>query len=222
MEKESLAMHTAICSFDDRVQAERAMDRLVQSGFDRDDVHLQHRHVDGGAGRHSGTNRWDGMEREIAVDPSILSSFGHFFTSLFGADDIHGHAGAYTEAVERGGFVVVVDAPDDTQARRAQALLQELEAGNLNVVQRKDERRLRDIIGSRKGVMPLEQGAGTAPAGMPTATRDEVAAPGDSAAERDRAMASGLREQHTVGVRTGPDLTEPPGLRYADKDKPGS
>jgi hypothetical protein len=214
-------MHTAICSFEDRAQAERAMDRLVQSGFDRDDVHLQHRHVDGAAGHHSGTNRWDGMEHEIAVDPGILSSFGHFFTSLFGADDIHGHAGAYTQAVERGGFVVVVDAHDEAEARRAQALLEELEAGNVAVVPRKDERRLGDIIGSRKGVTPLEQGFGTARADMPATTRDDVAVPGNSATERDRAMASGMGEQHTLGVRTGPDLTEPPGLRYADKDKPG-
>ena len=40
-------MHTAICTFDDRATAEQAVQRLVQAGFDRDDVHIQHRHADG-------------------------------------------------------------------------------------------------------------------------------------------------------------------------------
>jgi hypothetical protein len=36
-------MHTAICSFEHRDAAERARDRLLQAGFDRRDIHLQHR-----------------------------------------------------------------------------------------------------------------------------------------------------------------------------------
>ncbi|MCC2635682.1 MAG: hypothetical protein K0S48_3568, partial [Ramlibacter sp.] len=40
-------MHTAICTFNDRATAEQAVQRLVQAGFDRDDVHIQHRKADG-------------------------------------------------------------------------------------------------------------------------------------------------------------------------------
>lgn len=66
-------MHTAICSFDDRAAAEQAVDRLVQSGFDRRDVHLEHQHVtsEGGAGA---GDRWVGLEREVAVGRGILKS----------------------------------------------------------------------------------------------------------------------------------------------------
>lgn len=213
-------MHTAICSFDDRSRAESAVDRLVRSGFDRDDVHL--RHPDGGAGHHSGTNRWDSMEREVAADPGILSSFGHFFTSLFGADDAHGHAGSYGAAVERGGYVVVVDARDDAEAARAQGLMRELQAGDVNVVNRGELRPLREILkDSMTTTTGMERSFGTARDDMGTRSRDDVAEPSTSVMERDRALASGMGEQHSVGVRTGPDLTEPPGLRYADKDKPG-
>lgn len=212
-------MHTAICSFDDRARAESAVDRLVQAGFDRDDVHLRHRD---GAGHHSGTNRWDSMEREVAADPGILSSFGHFFTSLFGADDAHGHAGSYTGTVERGGYVVVVDAHDQAEASRAQGLMRELQAGDVNLVDRGGQRPMREILKDSQVTMTgMERSFGTDRDEMGTRTRDDVAEPSTTVMERDRAMASGMREQHSLGVRSGPDLTEPPGLRYADKDKPG-
>ena len=40
-------MHTAICTFDTRTTAEQAVERLVQAGFDRDDIHMEYRHSDG-------------------------------------------------------------------------------------------------------------------------------------------------------------------------------
>ena len=55
-------------------------------------------------------------EREVAFDPGVLASYGHFFASLFGLDHPAGHAQTYSEAVRRGNSVVVVDAPDDQQA----------------------------------------------------------------------------------------------------------
>ena len=40
-------MHTAICTFDDRAQAEEAAERLAQSGFEKHAIHVEHRHADG-------------------------------------------------------------------------------------------------------------------------------------------------------------------------------
>ena len=40
-------MHTAICTFENPADADRAVDRLLQAGFDRSDIHMEHRHADG-------------------------------------------------------------------------------------------------------------------------------------------------------------------------------
>jgi hypothetical protein len=51
--------------------------------------------------------------------------------------------------VDRGGYVVVVDAHDSTEAARAQSLLRELEAGDLNLIDRQGQRPLREIVAER-------------------------------------------------------------------------
>jgi hypothetical protein len=197
-------MHTALCSFDDLAQADSAVDRLVLAGFDRSDIHVHHRGLadPSKAGHHSGTERWDTMEREVAVDPSRLAKIGAFFSTLFGSDSDHArHTTSYTEVVERGSFVVVVDADGDASADRAQAVMRELQGAAINVVHRPTQRPLRDIVGTRQGLMPLAD------------------SPRESSYEAERAMASDRLEQKpSLDPRDDPTMS--PGLRYADKDKP--
>lgn len=200
-------MHTAICAFNDRARAEQAVDGLVRAGFARHDVHIEHKHTTA-EGQGTTKGGWGGPEGD---DRGVLSSFGHFFASLLGRDNPSGQVDTYSQHVERGGFVVVVDADDDAQAQRARSLLQEMQGGDLDVVQRSDQRRLRDMVGR-----------GDEPAGMVDRSREAYeAGAGESPIERERAMAS----SHRLDARTGPDLRAPdtthaPGLRYADKDKP--
>jgi hypothetical protein len=140
------------------------------------------------------------MEREVAVDRGILANYGEFFASLFGRDHASHHVDTYTQAVERGSFVVVADAADAEQAQRARALMEEAEGREGNVVDRGGHRSLREILG-----------LGDADPGEP-ATR---------VAENDRAMAAGtMGGAPTLGARNDPDVVHAPGLRYADKDKP--
>src|SRR5829696_491729 len=94
--KENL-MHTAICTFENHADAQRAVDRLIQSGYDRSDVHLEYRHADGTPMRDDDTplmhgepadpgqanDNWDGLEREVAVDASRFRRLGEFFHRLF-------------------------------------------------------------------------------------------------------------------------------------------
>lgn len=202
-------MHTAICAFDSRSRAEQARDELVRSGFARHDVHLEHRDLYGE--HHDANDRWDGMEREIAVDRGVLSSFGHFFASLFGVD--HGHADTYAQHVERGSYVVVVDAHDEAEADRARTMLQALQAGDLNVVRRPEQRPLRDIVGMR------QEGAG-----MVERSREPYEGWSNAATSSNMESEHALASQR-VSPTTGPDLRDPdteraPGLRYSDKDKP--
>jgi len=199
-------MHTAICAFDTHEQARRAVDALLAAGFARQDVHIEHEHsTSEGA---APNDQWDGLEREVAVDRGVLSSFGHFFTSLFGRDD--GHADTYAGHVERGGHVVVVDTQDEAQAQRVRTMLHALQANDLEVVQRSGQHRLRDLVAMRQA-----QDAG----GRETyGSAGNVAS--SSPMERERAVASNALKPTAGPELRDPDLERAPGLRYSDKDKP--
>jgi hypothetical protein len=204
-------MHTAICAFDDKARAEQARDDLVRSGFARNDVHIEHKHAGGDGDTRN--DRWDGMEREVAVDRGVLSSFGAFFANLLGRDHPSGHVDTYSQHVDRGGYVVVVDTRDEAEAERARTMLHGMEARDLNVVQRGEQRPLRDIVAMRSD---------SGNAGMVERGSEpyEGYANVETGLQRERATASGI-----VSPTTGPDLRSPdvdraPGLRYSDKDKP--
>lgn len=197
-------MHTAICAFDDRRQAEQAVQRLEAAGFARHDLHIEHRH----APSEGGGSAWDGKQREIH-DRGVLSSFGHFFASLLGRDNPSGQVDTYSRHVERGGCVVVVDADSEDRAQRARTLLREMQAGDLHIVQRAGQRPLRELVGRDE------------PAGMIERSREahEGWSPAESMA-RERAMASHRLDAIGGPALRDPDVTHAPGLRYADKDKP--
>ena len=186
-------MHTTICAFDDRGQAEQALERLVQAGFPRHDMHVEHRSVTG-----SGRRRWGGdLPRHDDDDDGNLEAFGRFMATLLGEDDA-GHADTYSQHVERGSFVLVVDARTQAQAALVRNVLGALQADDLNVVHRPEQRPLRDIVGMPEGNTDLQE-----------RSRESW-----TQASGDRASASDAREQ---------DLQRPPGLRYMDqdgKDKP--
>lgn len=204
-------MHTAICAFETHEQAKDAIAALERAGFARHDLHIEHQHASAeGADANS---RWDGVEREVAVGPNVLASFGRFFASLFERDDHGHHVATYSGHVERGGHVVVVDARDEAEARRAEDLLRTMRAGDLNLVDRREQRPLRDIVGMRQSEAVNRSNDTYEAAGS-------FGSPNMDYERAQRAMAS-----NRVSPGTGPDLREPetdraPGLRYSDKDKP--
>jgi len=116
-------MHTVICAFDDRADAQRAMDRLIERGFSRDMVHLQ-------SGREGVTSSTDSTTTSTYAttdeDHGFFHSIGRFFSELFGGDDTSGEAGHYAEAVRRGSTVLVVDAVDEQEAERARSVMNEM------------------------------------------------------------------------------------------------
>lgn len=123
-------MHTVISAFQDKGQAERSVDRLVELGIRRGDVHIEHR----------------GASRD-----SALANFGAFFVSLLGQDAPGGrHADHYARAVEHGRYVVVADAMDEVQAQRASEILGEMGGEGSDTVHRPLLRPLRDIVAVRE------------------------------------------------------------------------
>jgi hypothetical protein len=127
-------MHTAICTFEDRKLAEQTVERLLQAGFDRRDVHLEQRHPDGSP-----------MDDREHRDHDVVAKFS-FFERLFGAGKHAPHADAYTSAVERGLYVVIVEGRDQLEADRAQGVMHGMEARDVNLVRRAGERPLRDVV----------------------------------------------------------------------------
>jgi hypothetical protein len=144
--------------------------------------------------------QWEGMEREVAVGGNALRNFGAFFASILGQDDPSGHVDTYAGHVERGNYVLVLDAHDEAEAHRAHAALGELGGLDGNVIGARERPALRDIIAQRQ---------------MDNTPRDLATGGvvgGNRAIERERAAAAG---------NTADDLDHI-GLRYADKgdDKP--
>jgi hypothetical protein len=211
-------MHTAICSFEDRAQAEQAVQRLLEAGFHRSDVHLTHRHADGTEMKEPANDTWDGLEREVAVDRGLLRHFGNFFSSLFGQDDPDGHTGYYSDAVDRGLYVVVVDGRDDAEGERAQEVLHGMNPSDLKRLHRANQPPLRDIVGERQAA-GLEQRFGTARSEMGGARNMDMRS--EAELPRERATASqGWGEQRKLDIVSdeSDDAQHAPGLRYADKD----
>src|SRR3954453_23707401 len=204
-------MHTALCAFDTHDQARQAVDALLRAGFAQNDLHIEHADTTS-AGR-APNDRWDGMEHEVAVDRGVLSSFGHFFASLLGRDHPSGHVQTYEQHVQRGGHVVVVDARDEAEAQRAQSLLRELQARDVNVVARGEQLPLRDIVGMRQA-----QDKGGA-VNRSNDTYEAAGAFGSPAMERATAASNRISPTAGPGLRD-PEQEHAPGMRYVDKDKP--
>ena len=124
-------MQTLISVFEDRASARKAMDRLVQQGFTRGDMHIHERAAAQRAtGEDPGVQEladhtMHSAEREIAMDRGVLEGLGHFFVSLFGQDRGEAATGAYGDHVGSGKSVVVIEVRNDGEAEAAAVTLHE-------------------------------------------------------------------------------------------------
>ena len=148
-------MHTVIGAFDDTTAAQRAVERLVQAGIDREDVHVQPESGRSGGQGHQMVNGQQDDLKNVSntwdKDRAGSQTHGSFFSRLFGMDGdnvdnrqqsqqgLQGqqsehseHFHTYNEAVNRGNAVVVVDAESEAQADRACSVLQECGAYDVN------------------------------------------------------------------------------------------
>lgn len=112
-------MQTIIGAFDTAATAQAAVDKLVNAGFDRSDVHVERGEAT------DSTQELRSAQTTGKEEPGMIRSF---FEGLFGDKEEPQWRSQYDEAVRRGGSVVVVDAEDDTQAERAAEILDSLGA----------------------------------------------------------------------------------------------
>ena len=230
-------MHTAICSFEHRDVAERAGARLLQAGFDRRDVHLQHRGPTDSDAMGEDPRAWEGTDREIAVDRDMVDKVAGFFVHLFGADRDPRHHEVYERAVDRGSVVLVVDTASEAEATRARELLHDLQAADVNVIHRPQQQPLHEIVdrplpGSSGGLQGSYADRSSAFDARPEPTPQRERAMAASSAPLDKAVAPAAGRDWSDDSPAAPSDRDRPaasrsgnadedvGLRYSDKDKP--
>lgn len=185
-------MQTVIGAFDDRTAAQRAVDRLVQAGIDRQDVHLEQRDPSLESGAQPQRQSGHGS-----------SGIGGFFSSLFGSEDQAntGHAHTYDEAVRRGSTVVVVDADNEQQADQACEILHEL--GAVDVDERSQQWRSEGWTGGAATGAAIPTGGMGQQTSMRTAGQDtDRLARGGSTEAGKEGVLDVVEEQLKVGKRS--------------------
>lgn len=106
--------HTLVAVFDNRSDAQQALEDLVASGFSRQDVRLSEGDPIGDASRAS-TQTTTAAKDD---DGSFGASIRNFFSDLFG-DDRSEHARMYSDAVTRGHHVLTLTADSEPEVERA-------------------------------------------------------------------------------------------------------
>jgi hypothetical protein len=126
VDKEQDEMQTVISVFENRQTAQRALDRLLQTGFDSNRVH---RHEAAAPANTAAAGSPGSADKgDFDEDRGVLSSIGHFFASVFGQDPPTGYADKYVQKARRGHYMVVVQAKDEEEKDRATTIVRELGA----------------------------------------------------------------------------------------------
>jgi hypothetical protein len=245
-------MQTLISCFDRPSKAREAVDRLVEAGFAREDVHLREAAEtrktvatpeEDAEDRAVGDRAVASPEHEIALDHDALAALSHFFGRLFGRGRHSDQTGTYTEAVRRGNSLVVVDARDDEEAERAATLLHHLGAidvdehaqhwraeGWTGTAAEANAKNLADRPVERPGVRVIDRESEPPLRDIVMMREEEVVVrvPDEPSAERS----SIERERAFAAERTTDDLstTRDPdavdsgvnGIPRPDRDKPGT
>ena len=111
--------HTLIAVFDNRGDAQQALDDLVASGFSRDVARLSEGDPSGQSGLQATSNRSEASAAGATQGSgSIGASIKNFFSDIFGTDRSV-DAQMYSEAVTRGHYVLTLTADSEPEVERA-------------------------------------------------------------------------------------------------------
>ncbi len=121
--------HTLVAVFDNRSDAQNAMDELLASGFTRDNVYVSSADTTGQNTTLTGTTT--GTTHEEGVGASIK----HFFSNLFGSDDDE-HATRYSNFVTGGQHVLTLTTTSEPEVERAADVIERF--GPLDIDERHD------------------------------------------------------------------------------------
>ena len=123
--------HTLVAVFDNRSDAQSAMDELLASGFSRTDVNVSSADPTGQTSSLSGDVPLASQTHEEGIGASIK----HFFTGLFGSDS-DTHASRYSDAVTRGHHVLTLTTQSEPEVERAADVIERF--GPVDIDERHD------------------------------------------------------------------------------------
>ncbi|KGF83279.1 hypothetical protein IA69_00195 [Massilia sp. JS1662] len=122
--------HTLVAVFDNRSDAQNAMDELLASGFTRDNVYVSSADLTGQDTSLTGTTTTGAVHEE-----GVGASIRHFFENLFGSDNDE-HATRYSSAVTAGQHVLTLTTTSEPEVERAADVIERF--GPIDIDERHD------------------------------------------------------------------------------------
>lgn len=137
-------MKTVVGVFDGNSEAQRVKDALVAAGIRSEDVEI-----------HSSQTGGSIAAQRTEEDKAEGGGISGFFRRLFGFDETGDEqvVGAYSEAIRRGSCVVSANVDSDAQAERAEAIMQQ--HGAIDIEERAEQWRAAGWTGYRSDAAPL-------------------------------------------------------------------
>ncbi len=122
--------HTLVAVFDNRSDAQNAMDELLASGFTRDNVYVSSADLSG-----QDTTLTDTTTTGTVREEGVGASIKHFFENLFGSDHDE-HATRYSTAVAGGQHVLTLTTSSEPEVERAADVIERF--GPIDIDERHD------------------------------------------------------------------------------------
>ncbi len=145
--------HTLIAVFDNRSDAQKALEDLVASGFSRQMARLSEGDPTGQSSLQSASAARSSTAKATPNDGSIGSSIKNFFSDIFGTDRST-DAQMYSEAVTRGHYVLTVTADSEPEVERAADIVERY--GPVDI----DEHSQQWSVGAMGGQDSMRMGSG--------------------------------------------------------------
>jgi hypothetical protein len=203
---------TLIAVFDNRGDAESAIDELASAGFERSQIRLSEGDPTGAPGRAAG-----GATHHAGA--GILDSIKNFFGNIFGTDDSE-HVQKYSDAVTRGHHVLTLTAADERDIERAADIVEKW--GPVDIDEKAAEwsggtlasEAMRGGAGARQQSAPVSrqsaQGAQGSPQASTQGSMQGVPPQGSRQSASGAAPATSVSGTQRPGVRVFEHLAEPP------------
>jgi uncharacterized protein (TIGR02271 family) len=193
--------HTLVAVFDNRSDAQNAMDELLASGFTRDNVNVSSADL-------AGTTTTTGTTLGTPHEEGVGASIKHFFENLFGTDHDE-HATHYSNVVTGGQHVLTLTTTSEPDVERAADLIERF--GPVDIDERHDLQGSATTLGAgayQPATAPSAQ-AGSMQSGTQTgnlagnlaAGRTDSLQRDTSTARSDKAAIPVVREEVQVGKR---------------------
>ncbi|PQO99772.1 hypothetical protein C5614_06805 [Massilia phosphatilytica] len=126
--------HTLVAVFDNRSDAQNAMDELLASGFTRDNVYVSSADLTG-----QNTSSLSGTTTDTTLgtthEEGVGASIKHFFANLFGSDEDE-HVTRYSTAVTGGQHVLTLTTTSEPEVERAADVIERF--GPIDIDERHD------------------------------------------------------------------------------------